>query len=94
MKRNDLKRCAFQVTKFSMRKWTKEEMLKSSNSIVMDILLVGDHYAQDQEDGRCRGQSQLTQQQYDDRVYKSFQKELRISSENEDGPRNPCASSL
>ena len=38
-----------QVTKYAMRTWSNDEVLRStnSNSIVMDLLLVGDTYGCD-----------------------------------------------
>ena len=72
------KNLLFQVTKFSMRTWSDGEILRStnSNSIVMDLLLVGETYACDGFEGSTRRRSQiiLSQKQYEDRVYQSYRR--------------------
>lgn len=55
--------------------------MRSSNSTVMDILLVGDSYANDSNQA---GVGRITQQQYDDRLYKSFQKQKGGSHDSND----------
>ena len=64
-----------------MRTWSNDEILRStnSNSIVMDLLLVGDTYACDGFSGdsasindRRRSQIILSQKQYNDRLYESY----------------------
>ena len=66
-----------QVTKFAMRTWSNDEILRStnSNSIVMDLLLVGDTYGCDGDSSiydRRRSQIILSQKQYKDRLYESY----------------------
>ena len=66
-----------QVTKFSMRTWSKEEVLRStnSNSIVMDLLLVGDTYGCDghsSNNDRRRSIIIRSQKQYKDRLDESY----------------------
>ena len=73
----------FQVTKFSMRTWSNEEILRStnSNSIVMDLLLVGDTYGCDGDSttnyDRRRSQIILSQKQYKDRLKDSYRSSLQ-----------------
>ena len=61
-----------------MRTWSDGEILRStnSNSIVMDLLLVGETYACDGFEGSTRRRSQiiLSQKQYEDRVYQSYRR--------------------
>ena len=66
-----------QVTKFSMRTWSGEEILRSTNSksIVMDLLLVGDTYGGDGDSScndRRRSQILMSQKQYKDRLSESY----------------------
>ena len=66
-----------QVTKFAMRTWSNDEILRStnSNSIVMDLLLVGDTYGCDGDSSiydRRRSQIILSQKQYKDRLSESY----------------------
>ena len=66
-----------------MRTWSNDEILRStnSNSIVMDLLLVGDTYGCDGDSttnyDRRRSQIILSQKQYKDRLKDSYRSSLQ-----------------
>ena len=69
-----------------MRTWSNDEILRStnSNSIVMDLLLVGDTYGCDGDSttnyDRRRSQIILSQKQYKDRLKDSYRSSFQIEN--------------